>query len=112
MQRHDPETAVILVQLQYDFLHQQIIDVAAEIRAARIVPVALPGHFENGLGPAFVPVGRRKVNDDMLAVRPQFVEQPPDGLFKRKRSADGVGLEVPWHQGFDVGGRPALSDAA
>ena len=29
-----------------------------------------------------------------------------------KRSADGVGLEVPWHQGFDVGGRPALSDAA
>lgn len=31
---------------------------------------------------------------------------------ERKRSADGVGLEVPWHQGFDVGGRPALSDAA
>lgn len=34
------------------------------------------------------------------------------GEISRKRSADGVGLEVPWHQGFDVGGRPALSDAA
>ena len=31
-------------------------------------------------------------------------------LFKGKRSADGVRLEVPRHQSFDFGYRPTLSD--
>ena len=32
-------------------------------------------------------------------------------LFERKRSADGVRLEVPWHKRLDIRYRPALSDA-
>lgn len=31
--------------------------------------------------------------------------------FIRKRSADGVRLEVPWHKRLDIGCRPALNNA-
>lgn len=32
-------------------------------------------------------------------------------LNDRKRSADGVRLEVPWHKRLDIGCRPALNNA-
>lgn len=77
------------------------------------------GHEVRLIAPRYVrPFVKRQKNDAadaeaivVAAQRPEMRFVEPKSESQRKRSADGVRLEVPWHKRLDIRYRPALSDA-